>query len=168
MVAICNKATVSYWITQQLVVFSEFQCFPNSGSCTCLQSVHQGMAEATKLFHLLRVLAPSHNPHMPGRGQQGHPQTLMSSSVETKEQWRERYNGNLKRWLVLLLYTMAEIYSSNNNQMVQIRNNFLVSFFFGQDHCLITWETQKIRLMQPTLFRRLVFYIDTASMRGHN
>ena len=126
MVPICNEATVNYWITQQLVVFSEFQCFPNSGSCTCLQSVHQGMAQATKLFHLLRVLAPAHNPHMPGRGQQGHPQTLMSSSVETKEQWRERYNGNLNRWLVLLLFTMAEIYSSNNNQMVHIRKKILV------------------------------------------
>ena len=137
-------------MTQQLVVFSEFQCFPNSGSCTCLQSVHQGMAEATKLFHLLRVLAPPHNPHMPGRGQQGHPQTLMSSSVETKEQWRERYNGNLNRGLVLLLFTM-----------VHIRKKILVfhRFFVGQDHWPNHfWDSQKIRLMQPTLFRRLVFY----------
>ena len=96
------------------------------------------MAQATKLFHLLRVLAPAHNPHMPGRGQ-GHPQTLMSSSVETKEEWRERYNGNLNRWLVLLLFTVADIYSSNNNQMVQIRKKILVffyRFFVGQDHSL--------------------------------
>lgn len=84
------------------------------------------MAQATKLFHHLWVLAPAHNPHMPGRGQ-GHPQTLMSSSAEeTKEECRERYNGNLNRWLVLLLFTVVDIYSSNNNQVVQIKRKILV------------------------------------------
>ena len=128
MIPICNAATVCKLLNHSAARgFQRVSMLPkHSGSCSCLQSVHQGMAQATKLFHLLRVLAPAHNPHMPGRGQQGHPQTLMSSSVETKEQWRERYNGNLNRWLVLLLFTMAEIYSSNNNQMVHIRKKILV------------------------------------------